>query len=174
MLRFLVGILLVQSATVALVLLSPNLQGFGWLRLAVPILVIGFFTAFWFQSLAKYKSKNEVENLKGQHLKEKAKIQLNAERAKTRLVKQTQKQIAREAKITHAKANFKVGAAFAATIGAGALMLITELFTFGLLTLSTAGGALGGYILRARRGTELLAKNEPKIITAKSKKKQLK
>ena len=70
MLRFLIGIFLVQSATVALVLLSPDLQGFGWLRLAVPIIVIGFFSAFWFQSLAKYKSKNEVENLKGQHLKE--------------------------------------------------------------------------------------------------------
>ena len=178
MLRFLIGIFLVQSATVALVLLSPDLQGVGWLRLAVPIIIIGFFSAFWFQSLAKYKSKSEVENLKGQHLKEKAKIQLNAERAKTRLVKQTQKQIAREAKVTHAKANFKVGAAFAATIGAGALMLIVELFTFGLLTLSTAGGALGGYVLRARRESGLLAKSESKVImiesTTGSKEKSLK
>ena len=168
MLRFLIGIFLVQIATVALVLLSPDLQGLGWLRLIVPILVVGVFAAFWFHSLAKYRSKNEVENLKGQYLKEKAKIQLNAERAKTRLVKQTQKQIAREAKVTHTKANFKVGAAFSAAIGVGALMLITELFTFGLLTLSTAGGALGGYILRAKRGGGgLLSNDKIKVIADK-------
>ncbi len=175
--RFFIGILLVQLATVALVLFSPDLQGIGWLKLALPIIIVGFFAAVWFQSLAEYKSKNEVENLKGQHLKEKAKIQLNAERAKTRLVKQTQKQIAREAKITHSKANFKVGAAFAATIGAGALMLLVEMFTFGLLTISTAGGALGGYVLRARRENGLLVKKEPKIIavgSSKTKEKRLK
>ncbi|HIO91280.1 MAG TPA: hypothetical protein EYG68_00355 [Leucothrix mucor] len=172
--RFLIGIFLVQIATVALVLLSPDLQGLGWFRLVVPLVVIGFFTAFWFQSIAKFKSKDELENLKGKHLREKAKIELNAERAKTKLVKQTQKQIAREAKITHAKANFKVGASFAAVVGAGALMLITELFTFGLLTLTTAGGALGGYVLRARRDGGLLRNNPLPIISEEAKPKRLK
>jgi cell division protein FtsI/penicillin-binding protein 2 len=191
MLRFLVGIFLVQLATVALVFLSPDLQGFAWLRLVFPILLVGVFASFWFQSIAKHKSKDELAHLKDtfvkekaeredsylaekatlndKHLKEKAKIQLNAERAKTKIVKQTQKQIAREAKVTHGKANFKVGAAFAAAIGAGALMLLIELFTFGLMTLTTAGGALGGYLLRAKReqkGDALLEKEKLKVITA--------
>lgn len=173
MFRFLVGIFLVQIATVALILLSPELTGYEWLRLAFPLAVIGVFASFWFQSIAKDKSKDQLVNLKNlhtkekakredsylseranindKHLKETAKIQLNAERAKTKIVKQAQKQIAREAKVTHSKANFKVGASFAAVIGAGILMFIVELFTFGLMTLTTAGGALGGYLFRAKR-----------------------
>jgi Flp pilus assembly protein TadB len=152
MFRFLFGILIVQIATVALVMLAPDdLHGLAWFRLIIPLLVVGSFAAFWFGSIAKHHSKDEVYQVKEQHAQEREKIQINAERAKTRLVKKTQQQIAREAKITHSKANFKVGAAFAAAIGAGALMLLTELLTLGLLTITTAGGALGGYIMRARR-----------------------
>jgi len=173
MLRFLLGIFLVQIATVTLIFLSPDLEGYEWLRLIVPIAMVGFFASFWFQSISKHKSKDELAHLKDaygkekarredsylsekanlndRHLKETAKIQLNAERAKTKIVKQAQRQIAREAKVTHSKANFKVGASFAAVIGAGVLMFIVELFTFGLMTLTTAGGALGGYLWRAKR-----------------------
>ncbi|GAA0396755.1 hypothetical protein GCM10009133_02310 [Cocleimonas flava] len=156
MFKYFFGIVAVQIATVALVLLAPELEGIGWLRLLIPLFVIGFFTAFWFNSIASHKSKDEVYEAKAQHAREREKIQLNAERAKTKLVQKTQQQIAREAKITHSKANFKVGAAFAGTIGAGALMLLTELLTMGLLTISTAGGALGGYVMRARKETKLL------------------
>ena len=157
MIRFLLGILLVQIATVALVLLAPELEGIGWLRLFIPLIVIGFFAAFWFASMAKHKIKDEINVATAEHTQEKEKIQLNAERAKTRLVKKTQQQIARESKIAHSKANFKVGAAFAGTISFGALMLLTELLTLGLLTLSTAGGALGGYLWRAKKGGNRLA-----------------
>ena len=167
MLRFFLGIIAVQIATVALVLLAPDLQGVGWLRLIVPLLVVGFFAAFWFGSLAKHKSKDDLSHLKEKHAQEREKLQLNAERAKTRMMKKTQQQIAREAKITHSKANFKVGAAFAGTIGAGALMLLTELLTLGLLTISTAGGALGGYIMRARKG-------DRKLLTSYENEKQIK
>ena len=156
MIRFLLGIILVQIATVALVLLAPELHGFGWLRLFIPLLVIGFFAAFWFSSMAKHKTKDEVSAATEQHAREKEKIQLNAERAKTRLVKKTQEQIAKESRSAHNKANFKVGAAFAGTIGMGALMLLTELLTLGLLTISTAGGALGGYVWRSKKGSKNL------------------
>ncbi len=156
MIRFLFGILLVQTATVTLVLLAPELKGIAWLRLFIPLLVIGFFAAFWFASMAKHKTKDEVNTAAAEHAREKEKLQLNAERAKTRLVKKTQQQIARESKIAHSKANFKVGAAFAGTIGFGALMLLTELITLGLLTMSTAGGALGGYLWRAKKGEKRL------------------
>lgn len=156
MIKYFFGILAVQIATVALVLLAPELEGVGWLRLMIPLLVIGFFTAFWFNSIASHKSKEDVFEAHAQHAREKEKIQINAERAKTRLVKKTQQQIARESRIAHSKANFKVGAAFAGTIGAGALMLLTELLTMGLLTISTAGGALGGYVMRARKDRHLI------------------
>jgi len=152
MFRFLPGILIIQIATVAMVLLAPqDLTGIAWLRLLIPLLVVGFFSAFWFASIAKHKSKDDIANLQNQHAREREKIQLNAERAKTRLVKKAQQQISREAKITHGKANFKVGATFAGAIGLGALMLLTELMTLGIITLTTAGGALGGYYYRGRK-----------------------
>ena len=151
MTRFFLGILLVQLSTVLLVLLTPKPQGLDWLTLLIPILVISFFAAFWFESMAKHKIKDEVNVAAAQHAREKEKIQINAERAKTRLVKKTQQQIAKESKIAHSKANFKVGATFSGAIAFGALMLITELITLGLLTMSTAGGALGGYLWRAKK-----------------------
>lgn len=152
MLRFLLGILILQAATIALVFLAPeDLQGMAWLRLVIPLILIGIFTAFWLSSIAKHKSKDELSSLEREHAKEREKIQLNAERAKTRLIKKTQKEIAREAKITHGKANFKVGAALAGVMGLGALMLLTQFLTLGIVTLTTAGGALGGYLYRGKR-----------------------
>ncbi|HIP94782.1 MAG TPA: hypothetical protein EYH20_05545 [Leucothrix sp.] len=152
MLRFFLGILLIQSATVALVLLAPeNLQGLAWLRLLIPLLVVGFFSAFWFSSMSKHKNKDEISQIQAQHAREREKLQVNAERAKTRLIKKTQQQIAKETKIAHGKANFKVGAALAGVMGFGALMLLTQFLTLGVVTLTTAGGALGGYFYRSRK-----------------------
>jgi Flp pilus assembly protein TadB len=152
MLRFLFGIFVLQLATVGLVLLAPdNLSGLAWLRLIIPIIFIGVFTAFWFSTIAKHKSKEELSVLEQRHAKEREKLQVNAERAKTRLIKKTQKEIAREAKITHGKANFKVGAALAGVMGLGALMLLTQFLTLGIVTLTTAGGVLGGYFYRGRK-----------------------
>jgi len=163
MLKFFFGIIIIQLATVTLVLLAPDdLHGIGWLRLLIPLLVVGFFTAFWFASMAKHKSKDELSQVKAEHAREREKIQINAERAKTRMMKKTQQQIAREAKITHGKANFKVGAAFAGVMGLGALMLLTQFLTLGIVTLTTAGGALGGYLYRGRRESRnRLAKLSP-------------
>lgn len=152
MIRFLPGVFIVQVATVALVLLAPdNLAGLAWLRLIIPLLVVGFFSSFWFASISKIENKDEISELQQEHAREREKLQLNAERAKTRLIKKTQQQIAREAKITHGKANFKVGAAFAGVVGIGALMLLTQFLTLGIVTLTTAGGVFGGYLYRGRR-----------------------
>ncbi|MEN8214306.1 MAG: hypothetical protein ABFR19_08080 [Pseudomonadota bacterium] len=155
LLKYFSAILLIQIVTVALVLLAApaDLQGAGWLRLAIPLLVISVVAALWFNSMAAHLRKDHLARADKRFAKEREKIRVNAERAKTRVVKQAQKDIAREAKTTHAKANFKVGAAFAGAIGAGALMLLTEFMALGLMTLTTAGGALGGYLYRARRET---------------------
>jgi len=152
MLRFLFGILVLQVTTVALVLLAPDkLEGIAWLRLLIPLLMVGLLAAFWFSSIAKNKNSDEISQLQQQHAKEREKLQVNAERAKTRIIKKTQQQIAREAKLTHGKANFKVGAAFAGVMGLGALMLLTQFLTLGVVTLTAAGGALGGYFYRGRK-----------------------
>lgn len=163
MFRFLIGILIIQIATVALVFLAPaDLHGLGWLRLIIPIALMGVFAAFWFNSIASHKSKDELSKLQQHHAKEREKLQINAERAKTRMMKKTQQQIAKEAKITHGKANFKVGATLAAAVGFGALMLLTEMLTLGLMTMTTAGGALGGYLYRGRKEKSKVLLDNPK------------
>ena len=48
MLKFIPGILLLQVITIALVLIAPaGLESWGWLRLMIPVLIVGFLTAFW-------------------------------------------------------------------------------------------------------------------------------
>jgi hypothetical protein len=175
--RFLIGIIIIQIATVALVMLAPDdLQGIAWLRLIVPLVVVAFFAAFWFSSIATHKSKDDLSNLQAKHAQEREKLQVNAERAKTRMMKKTQQQIAKEAKLTHGKANFKVGATLAGAMGFGALMLLTEMLTLGLMTITTAGGALGGYLYRGnkeRKNNKLLDNSNATLIVADQPTKQL-
>lgn len=166
MLRYLLGIFLVQIATIALVLLAPtDLQGANLLSLIIPLLVIGFVAAFWFSSLAHLMRKDELHRADKAFAKEREKIKVNAERAKTRVVKQAQKEVASEARTTHARANFKVGATFAAAIGMGGLMLLTQFLTIGLLMMATSGGALAGYVYRGRKETRLALPADASSIT---------
>lgn len=170
MLKYLLGILLVQVVTVVLVLLAPSdLRGLGILRLIIPLLFVGFMAAFWFSSMAQHLRKDELARAKEQFAREREDLKVKAERAKTRVVKQAQQDIAKEARSTHAKANFKVGATFAGAIGFGSLLLLTQFLTVGIILLATSGGALGGYLYRGKRLKKALASsdNQPKIIAQK-------
>jgi len=152
-LKFLVGIMLVQFITMVLVYLSPIdvTDGSSLLRLIVPLFFMALMVAFWFSSLSSHERKDLEHKIKDEFAKEREKLKVNAERAKTRVMKEAQKEIAKEATVTHAKANFKVGAAFAGVMGLGALFVFAQLVTAGLLTMTAAGGAIGGYYWRGRR-----------------------
>jgi hypothetical protein len=65
--------------------------------------------------------------------------------------KEAEKKIIKETSRAHAKANFKVGAAFAGLIGVGGLFVMAQMVTAGLLVISASTGALGGYYLRSKR-----------------------
>ncbi len=152
MLKFIPGVLLLQLITFALVVIAPDdLSNWGWLRLAAPILIAGFLTAFWFGSIAAYQRKDAIGRLKEDHAKERETIRVNAERAKTRLVKQTQQKAMREVRRSSRQSNIRVGLGFAAAAGLGSLLLLTQFVSVGLLVLTTAGGGLGGYLLRLRQ-----------------------
>jgi FtsH-binding integral membrane protein len=151
--KFLVGIILVQTITALLIYISPiNFDdGMSLLRLVIPLFFVALVVAFWFSSLSLHLQKDSEHKMKDKFAKEREDIKVKAERAKTRIVKQAQKDIATEAKITHAKANFKVGAAFAGVMGLGALFVFAQMVTAGLLTMTAAGGAIGGYYWRGKR-----------------------
>jgi Flp pilus assembly protein TadB len=152
MLKFIPGILILQVITIALVLIAPaDLAGWGWLRLAVPVLIAGFLTAFWFGSLSAHLRKDEIGRLKENHAKERETIRVNAERAKARQVKKTQHRAMQEVRRSSRQTNIKIGLAFAAAAGLGGVLVLTQFMSLGLLTLTAVGGALGGYVLRIRQ-----------------------
>lgn len=149
MLRYLPGILIVQLITVAIFWANrtqdlPSL----WVSAVLPIGLIGFVTAFWFSSVAKADGERLIGKVRSEHAKEREKLQLDAEKDKAKVFKQTQKTIRREERRVGRRANIKVGLAFAGAALAGVVMIITELLTLGLMTITTAGGAMGGYLLR--------------------------
>jgi len=150
--KFFFGIFLVQIATLLLLLpYLANLEEIEYVRLGIPMVLIALVVSLWFRTLAEYTRKDGEEKVKEKYLKERETLKVNAERAKTKVVKQAQKDITREAKVTHAKANFKVGVAVAGVIGVGGLFLIAQMFSVGLILLSAGGGAMGGYYLRNKQ-----------------------
>ena len=152
-LKFLLGIILVQIITAILIYISPiNLaNGTSLLRLTIPLFFMALMVAFWFSSLSSHERKDSEHKIKNEFAKERETLKVNAERAKTKVVKQAQKDIAKEATVTHAKANFKVGAAFAGVMGVGALFVFAQLITAGLLTMTAGAGVIGGYYWRGKR-----------------------
>jgi hypothetical protein len=155
MLKFIPGVLLLQVITIALVLIAPaDLQNWGWLQLVIPVLIAGFLTAFWFGSIAAHQNKDEMNRLKEHYAKERETIRVNAERAKSKLVKQAQRKTMREMRRSATRANIKIGLGFAGVTGLGGLLLLTQYMSLGLLTLTTVGGALAGYLLRIRQERE--------------------
>ena len=152
LLKFLLGILLAQLAAIILfVLWNDDFTITGILRLTIPLFFISLSIAFWFRSMAQYHAKEDFTQ-------EKEKIRVQAEKEKIKIIKASQKKITQEATKTHAKANFKVGAAFAGALGIGALFIFAQMVTAGLLAITATGGVMGGYYWRGKRIKKQLLK----------------
>ncbi len=159
MFKFLPGILLIQIATSALVfiLIRTSVEEFQVFAIALLGLVISLFGAFWFASIAHNIHKDALEKTRQAHAQERENLLIDTERQKSEMLKQTHTQIVKETNRAHAKANLKVGAMFTAAVGVSAVMLFTQFITVGLVMLATTGGALSGYLARARQ--ERIAKS---------------
>jgi len=172
LLQYFFGIIIAQIAIFSLVILnSGSLTGESLLRIGIPALFIALVIAFWFSSIATHHSKDALNKVKDEFSSEKEKIHANAQRAKDRVRKDAQKEIRNEITKAHAKANFKVGASFAGVLGVGALFVMAQMMTAGLLLISTASGAMGGYYLRGKKArAKELANIEVKAIESKPNK----
>jgi hypothetical protein len=144
-LKFLAGILLVQSVTAVQVILAlRSAQPQIWLMLAVFGVTTGFLAALWFSSIARHAVSEVLSDAKERLSREREHIVTRAEQEKTKV-------IARERRRMQAKTSLKVGGSIAAVVGLGALMLLTQFVGVGLLILASGGGAVAGYLFRARQ-----------------------
>ena len=164
MLRFFLGLTLAQAATALLVTFYPGAMNLEKLLPVIfLILLLSTVISLWFNTVARQLSDKRISTLERRFAAEREKINVNAERAKSKLAKKTQKEIETQARRTKTKANIKIGTAIAVAAGFGLLMMFTQFITLGLLTLTTAGGAVGGYLARSRR-PEALEQPEYKLI----------
>ena len=122
-----------------------------WLLIAALALIIGFLAALWFASMPPHSRKDALVRVQESFSREREQFRVRAEREKNKVIRQSHQQIARERRRAQHKDSFKVGASIAAVLALGMMMLLTQFFTIGLLTLTTAGGAVGDYLFRARQ-----------------------
>jgi len=179
MLRYLPGLVLVQIVTLTLFWANQGatLQD-HLLRVALPALFFSGVTALWLSMIGRMDAERRNSTLREKHAAERMKLNREIERARSdvmqkasvdraqlieqahsereRLVKSTHKQILQQERSTSRRANVKVGLAFMSVSALGVLFLITELLTLGLLTITTAGGAMGGYLLRWRQSRQTM------------------
>ena len=152
LIKFILGIILVQLSTAILVYLAPNeLTTQSIAQISIPLLFIAMIVSFWFNSLSAHEKKDALYKAEGNFAKEKEKIKVKAEKDKIKTMKEAQKEIVHEATKTHAKANFKVGASFAGVLAIGGLFVLAQMVTAGLLVMTATGGAIGGYYWRGKR-----------------------
>lgn len=179
MFRYLPGILLVQVVTLALYWVNQGASIENLLlRAGLPALIIACVTALWLSTLGRMEAERRNAELRESHAGEreqlnreiertrsevlqqasadKAQIQARAHAERERLVRKTHKELMQRERSISRNANIKVGLAFMGVTGLGVLMLITELMTLGLLTITTAGGAMGGYVFRWRQSRRAL------------------
>jgi hypothetical protein len=152
MLQYLAGIILIQVGTSVLVLLAApeSDDPTAWLPLLVALGMISLIAAFWFSTLSARRHQADLERVRQQFAREREQLRVTAEREKTRLVRENHKTLNRQRRRTESRANMKVGATVAAAAGVGLLMVVTNFITLGLLTMTGAGAALGGYLLHRK------------------------
>ena len=93
---------------------------------------------------------SEKSQIQEQFAREREKILVEAEREKASIIADSYRFIARETQKAHAKANFKVGAAFVLAASAGGILLFSQLITIGSMLLVASGSGLAGYLVRVR------------------------
>lgn len=179
MFKFLPGILLIQLVTAGFMFAAMNKSEEPQLVIVIISLslLVAILAAFWFASIARDMHKTVQTKMQKQHARDREQILVNAEREKADIANKSYQKIEKETKKAHAKANFKVGFAFAAAAGAGGLMIFTQLVTVGMMVLIASGSGLAGYLARARQErlskSKQIAANEAKLINNDAAPKRL-
>lgn len=150
--KFLIGIFLLQGATVLLLLMTQeaDLQRTGWLIGLIGIL-IGVIAALWFSTISSHASQHSLIRASEKYNRQRDRIRRQAEKEKTREIRNSHQQVLRETRRVQKSSTLKLGAAMTGLAGLGVMLLFTQFMTLGLLAVSATGGALLGYGIRSRQ-----------------------
>ena len=150
--KFAIGVLLVQGATVLLVIAAQraNLGETGLLLLGLGLLV-GLLAALWFSSIASHCSQHALARASEKFSKDRERIRRQSEKEKTKEIKESHRQLLRETRRVQSRSTMKLAAGLAGLAAVGVTLVFTQFMTLGLLALSSGGGALLGYAVRARQ-----------------------
>jgi len=151
--KFLIGILLLQVATVLLTYtaLKTDLSQTAWLFSALGV-TLGVLVALWFDSVIGSVKEHAMARQQKRHAREREKLRLQAEKDKAKLALQRKR--------SSGGATLKTGMAVGGTVGVGVALMFAQLMTLGLLTISAAGGAALGYGIRSRQEKMIRAREQ--------------
>ena len=154
LIRFLIGIILLQGVTGLLVYtaLSTEWQN-TWPLFLLLGGSIGALVALWFSAMVGAERRHAVARASERFSKEREQIRVKAEQQRTKDIRTQERLAAKAAKGAGLGRGLtlKSGALVGGAVGVGTAMLLTQFVTLGLLTLATAGGAALGYGVRARQ-----------------------
>ena len=195
MIRFFPGILLVQLVVVALWWINRDKDILDIIAIVLPTsLLLSTVIALWFSMISRMETQKANAELVEKHFEEREKLNKALEKTRSdvmrkasaeqvkilerasqereQLVRETHKDIVKAERRASRSANMKVGAAFTVVTVAGVGLLFVQFLTLGLLTITAAGGALGGYIVRWKqtRNVNLLASGraDPRLSSPES------
>lgn len=161
MLRFLPGVLVVQAATWALILVAtaPSAES-NWAPCAGLGVLVTALAALWFGSIADHVKKDGLANAAASFAREREDLRVRAEIDTRAALERNHRNLMQETRRAESRANLRLALGLSGLLSLGALLLAIEFMTIGLLILAAAGGALGGYLLRARQDRRAFRRQE--------------
>lgn len=143
---------LIQVAAIAVTLGVFNVgTRDAWIAAAIYLIISSFIFSYWIKLLSDIRIKDSVAHEREKYLAERERIKIQAEQEKFDMLRDTHKLVSREAAKASARANTKIGLIAAVAVAGGVMLIAAQMFALGLLILSTAGGGLGGYLMRLRQ-----------------------
>jgi hypothetical protein len=159
LIRFLIGIFLLQGVTGLLVYTALSTDwATTWPLFLLLAGSIGTLVAFWFNTIVAADRHRTVSRISERFSKEREKIRVKAEQVRAKVGRDNARLEAKVRTRGNIGANLKTGVVVGGAVGLGVAMMLAQFVTLGLLTLTTAGGAALGYTARVRQEKHLAAK----------------
>ncbi len=169
--KLFLGLVLIQGVT-ALLLYAWWRSGSADAAITFGALAVAsaLFAALWLASLARGHSAESVLRAEADLARERERQRRLTAEERARTVERARKQVKRETQRVRNRSSVKLYGGFAGIAALGALLLLTQFLSLGVLLISSSGGAIAGYLLRirqeSRRQNRLAGGDRPQLVPA--------